>query len=228
MIDLEFTDSGRLTKTSLSDQAAEALRRLILRNELPGGSIVTEREISEHLGISRTPVREAMRTLVSEGLFVISEKGRIAVAKPDIDTIINLVRILGAMEGLASELAAEHATERELTAINAHCDAMKALADDDSEFRYFDTNIAFHRAIVAASKNLQLVQMHKIIDDQLYQSRFRSSRDFSRRRRAIQEHEKIIEVLVARDGPAARRAMTAHLQTTISNLRSLEDEVQEV
>lgn len=220
----EFPNSLRINKTSLSDQAAEALRHLVLRNELPGGSVVTEREISEHLGISRTPVREAMRTLISEGLFVSSDKGRIAVANPDLDTIINLVRVLGALEGLASELAAEMATDEELEVVVDHCKAMEALAESGDELEYFDTNIAFHRAIIVASHNTQLVQMHKTVDDQLYQARFRSSRNILRRRQAIAEHGKILEALTARNGPEARRAMTSHLQTTIHNLRSIERE----
>lgn len=218
----EFPNSQRLTKTSLSDQAAEALRHLVLRNELPCGSVVTEREISEHLGISRTPVREAMRTLISEGLFVISEKGRIAVANPDLETIINLVQILGALEGLASEIAAEHATDQELAVVGEHCAKMETLQEPRDEFEYFDANIAFHRAIVAASHNPQLAQMHKVVDDQLYQARYRSSREQWRREIAITEHTKIVEALMARNGPEARRAMTAHLQTTIRNLREVD------
>ncbi|RNF36277.1 GntR family transcriptional regulator [Paracoccus methylarcula] len=216
--------SARLTRSSLSERAATSLRKLILRNALPPGSPVTEREISEQLGISRTPAREAIRTLIGEGLIVVSDTGRLSIANPDLEAVVNLVQVLRVLEGLGSELAAQNASDAELNAIEqSHLKMAEAVADS-SDFKYFDANIAFHRAIVAASHNPALVQAHKFIDDQLYQARFRSSRKQGRREIAIEEHDRITRALRARDGEEARLAMTDHHASTIRNLRAIEEE----
>ncbi|RMC34304.1 GntR family transcriptional regulator [Paracoccus alkanivorans] len=216
--------SARLTRTSLSERAATKLRKLILRNVLVPGSSVTEREVSEQLGISRTPAREAIRTLVGEGLIVVSETGRLSIANPDFDAIIDLVQVLRALEALGCELAAENASDAELTSIKQSHNRMCEAVADSSDFKYFDANIAFHRSIVAASHNPALVQTHKLIDDQLYQARFRCSRQQGRREIAIEEHDRITKALLARDKAQARQAMTLHLTTTIHNLRAIEEE----
>lgn len=218
--------SARLTRSSLSERAAVSLRKLILRNTLPPGSAVTEREVSDQLGISRTPAREAIRTLVGEGLIIVSDTGRLSIANPDLEAIINLVQVLRVLEGLASELAAQNASDAELSSIEQSHIKMADAVADSADFKYFDANIAFHRAIVAASHNPALIQSHKFIDDQLYQARFRSSRKQLRREIAIEEHGRIAAALLARDSEAARRAMTEHLTTTIVNLRAIEEETK--
>lgn len=218
--------SARLTRSSLSERAAVSLRKLILRNTLPPGSAVTEREVSDQLGISRTPAREAIRTLVGEGLIIVSDTGRLSIANPDLEAIINLVQVLRVLEGLASELAAQNASDAELSSIEQSHIKMADAVADSADFKYFDANIAFHRAIVAASHNPALIQSHKFIDDQLYQARFRSSRKQLRREIAIEEHGRIAAALLARDSEAAWRAMTEHLTTTIVNLRAIEEETK--
>ena len=224
MADGRMPGAIRLNKSSLADQAAVVLRKLILTTKLAPGSVVTERDLSSMLGISRTPVREAIHTLISEGLIVASETGRLAIFDPDIETVTNLVRVLGALEGLAAELAAQTATQAELDAIVGHHERMTTMVEDESEFRYFDTNIAFHRAIVAASGNPQLVQVHKTVDDQLYLARYRSSRKKERRSGAVAEHDEVVKALVAPGGLGARHPMVGHLTTTIYNLEAAQAE----
>jgi len=224
MADGRVQGSIRLNKSSLADQAAAVLRKLILTTQLAPGSVVTERDLSSMLGISRTPVREAIHTLISEGLIVASETGRLAIFDPDIQTVTNLVRVLGALEGLAAELAAQTAAQAELDVIIGHHERMTTMVEDESEFKYFDANIAFHRAIVAASGNPQLMQVHKTVDDQLYLARYRSSRKKERRSVAVAEHGDVVKALIARDGLAARNAMVGHLTTTIENLEAAQAE----
>lgn len=211
--------STRLNRSSLSEQAAAALRKLILRNVLTPGSSVTEREVSEQLGTSRTPAREAIRTLIQEGLINVSETGRLSIVKHDLDTVIHLVRVLGALEGLAAELAATNASKATLRKITEYHEEMAQSVADKSDFKYFDKNIAFHAAIVAASGNPALMQTHKLINDQLYQARFQSSRRQDRREIAIVEHAAIVKALQEGNGTEAREAMLRHLSSTISNVR---------
>lgn len=212
--------SARLNRSSLSEQAAAALRKLILRNALKPGSSVTEREVSEQLGTSRTPAREAIRTLVQEGLISVSDTGRLTIVDHDLDTVIHMVGVLSALEGLASELTATNASKGALQKISDYHNEMAELVTDDSDFKYFDVNMAFHRAIVAACGNPVLIQTHKLINDQLYQARFHSSRKQDRRDIAIMEHEAIVTALKARDGEAAHKAMVIHLTSLANNLRA--------
>lgn len=220
--------SARLNKLSLSEQAAAALRKLILRNVLEPGSSVTEREVSEQLGTSRTPAREAIRTLVQEGLINVSETGRLSIVNHDLDTVVHLVRVLGALEGLAAELAATNASKNALKKITEYHEEMAQFVADKSDFKYFDRNIAFHAAIVAASGNPALIQTHKLVNDQLYQARFQSSRKQDRREIAIVEHAAIVDALQNGDGPRAREEMLHHLTSTIHNVRDYEKTMKNV
>lgn len=209
----------QLNKITLADQAAAKLRNLILRGTLPAGSPVTEEGIGAQIGISRTPAREAIRILASEGLIKVSETGRLSIADPDLNAVINLMQVLRALEDLACGLAALNASSEELTAIEQYHFRMRDLADDASKFRYIDADIAFHRAIVAASGNSQLERSHRVIDDQLYRARYLASQRPEHRQVAIVEHAAIVDALLKRDWNAAHQAMGMHLETTTCNLR---------
>ena len=127
--------SIQLSKLSLAEQAASALRKLILRTTLAPGSVVTEREICALLGISRTPAREAIRTLINEGLMQSSETGRLSIPNPDMEAVVHLVQLLGALEGLAAQLAARNATDAELKQIAQFHEKMTAMVADESNFK---------------------------------------------------------------------------------------------
>ena len=106
-------------RKSLREDTADALRELILLEKLPPGTSIPERDLAEAMGISRTPMREAMRMLESEGLIEYSRTRRPFIANPSLSVIRQNLQVLGALEALAGELACSEASNEALEEIPA-------------------------------------------------------------------------------------------------------------
>ncbi len=207
-----------LKRDLLADQAATELRRLIVLGTLAPGQQVTERELSSLLGISRTPIREAMRTLALEGLIKASETGRYFAADPTIDEICDLLRIIGVLEGLAGRLTCGIAPYADLQKIADLQKEMRQFSTASESLKYFEANIKFHLNIVAASKNSELVRTHKTLNDRLYRARYLCSKISVNRTRAMDEHDKIVTALMARDGEAVEQFLREHMAQAETNV----------
>ncbi len=202
----------------LADQAATELRRLIVLGTLAPGQQVTERELSSLLGISRTPIREAMRTLALEGLIKASDTGRYFAADPTVDEICDLLRIIGVLEGLAGRLACGIASYADLQKIVDFQKEMRQFSKVSDNLKYFEANIKFHLNIVAASKNPELVRTHKMLNDRLYRARYLCSKISVNRSRAMDEHDNITAALIARDGEAVEQFLRKHMAQAEANV----------
>ena len=111
------TDAALQRRPSLAEEAADTLREMILLEKFPPGTALPEADLSTALGISRTPLREAIRLLEVEGLVEYTDTRRARVADPSLEELAQNLMVLGALEGLADEQACEHATDAQLEAI---------------------------------------------------------------------------------------------------------------
>ena len=205
---------------SLAEQSADKLRELILLEKLPPGLALNERDLSELLGISRTPVRDAIRQLEAEGLVEYSDTRRPRVADPSMETLSHWLKIQGALEGLAGEQACTVATDRELEEIAGLQRQMVDLAESDDRMRLFGLDMAFHRAIVAAAHNPPLFETHSQYNSRLWRARFVSSQRRANQDIQRRKHQGIVDALLARDGAAAEAALVAHLRNAIGNIKA--------
>lgn len=205
---------------SLAEQSADKLRELILLEKLPPGLALNERDLSELLGISRTPVRDAIRQLEAEGLVEYSDTRRPRVADPSMETLSHWLKIQGALEGLAGEQACTVATDRELEEIAGLQRQMVELAESDDRIRLFGLDMAFHRAIVAAAHNPPLFETHSQYNSRLWRARFVSSQRPANQDIQRRKHQGIVDALLARDGAAAEAALVAHLRNAIGNIKA--------
>lgn len=210
---------------SLAEQCADKLRELILLDKLPAGLPMNERELSELLGASRTPVRDAIRLLEIEGL-VDHVDGRLRVADPSMTTLSHWLMIQGALEGLAGEQACENATDAELAHIADLQEQMVDLAEHDDDYRRFELDMEFHRAIVAAAHNPPLVETHNQYNTRLWRARFVSSRRKSNRKQQMDKHQGIVDALLARDPVRSSAALVSHLRNAIANVEAARAERQ--
>ncbi|MDO6729167.1 GntR family transcriptional regulator [Marinovum sp. 2_MG-2023] len=210
---------------SLAEQSADKLRELILLEKLPAGLPMNERELSELLGTSRTPVRDAIRLLEVEGL-VDYVDGRLRVADPSIETLSHWLMIQGALEGLAGEQACRNATDAELAHIASLQDEMIDLAEQDDGLRRFEIDMEFHRAIVAAAHNPPLIETHQQYNTRLWRARFVSSQRRPNRKQQMAKHQRIVDALQARDGATASAALIDHLRNAIGNIEAARAELQ--
>ncbi len=203
-------------RRSLSEEAADRLRELILEEKLPPGRPVPERELSEALGISRTPLKDALRILEAEGLIEYSATRRPSVADPSVEELRQHITVLGGLEGLAGEIACKEASDEEIAAICAIEEEMRGGAFP--EMAFFERDMAFHRAIVAAAHNAPLIKTHGQYNARLWRARFLSSRQQDRRANTNTEHRRIAAALAARDAAETSAALRDHLRSTIDNI----------
>jgi DNA-binding GntR family transcriptional regulator len=196
---------------TLPAKAVDALRQMILDGELALGAKLSERALGERLGVSRTPLREALRMLASEGL-VRHEPNRGAVVAPlDRADIEATFELLAALEGLAGELAAQRIDDAQLAEIKALHFEMRAHHARGDRAAYFRANQDIHRHIAAAAANPVLVETFERLNARVKRVRYAANLTPERWAKAVEEHERMIAALDARDGAALRAILEAHL-----------------
>ena len=212
-------------RRSLSEEAADTLREFILLGKMAPGTAVPERDLAEALGVSRTPLREALRLLEIEGLVEYSATRRPRVADPSLAELTQYISVLGALEGLAGETACAEATDAEI----AHISRLGKEMADGSEMleplAFFQLDMKFHASIVEASRNEPLIETHRQYNARLWRARFLSSQQVDRRDNTLAQHEQIMFALTKRDAMATRRALREHLQSTISNIARIRSDL---
>jgi DNA-binding GntR family transcriptional regulator len=201
-----------IPRAALHEQVAQRLRQMLVEGRIAPGAKLNERELSELLKVSRTPLREAIKMLAAEGLVeLLPNRGAIAVSLTEAD-VLNTFEVMAGLEAQSGELAAERITPEELAEIHAmHFEMMAAYTRHDLS-AYYSFNARIHNAINEAAKNPVLATVYQQVNARLQALRFRSNQDGEKWKRAMKEHEKMIEALAARDGAAMREVLLAHLR----------------
>lgn len=215
-----------LQRRSLADQVADQLRDLILLEELAPGAPIVERETATALGVSRTPLRESLRLLASEGLVEIYPNRVPRVADPALDELQELLQVQAALEALAGELACKEASDEALAHIKTLESELKTSSGTIEPLEFFQKDMEFHTAIVAASANAALAQTHQTYNARLWRARFISSRRKVNRGGTLEQHTNIADALVARNSNMASAALSAHLHTGFANIVRAREEQQ--
>jgi DNA-binding GntR family transcriptional regulator len=205
-------------RSNLADDTADVLRGMILLEQLPPGMPLPERDISAALGISRTPLREAIRLLEREGLVEYSASRRPRVANPSLEEIADYLRVQGALEALGGELACANATDTELENIARLNREMLEMSGEEDPLISFKRDMEVHSAIVAAGHNEPLVETHATYNARLWRARFVSSQRRMSRDSTIREHQDIVKALLSRNPQKTAQALKSHLTTAISNI----------
>jgi len=216
-IDTEVT---RLERKSLAERVADELRDLVLLEKLKPGATIPERETAQALGVSRTPLRESLRILSSEGLIDIEPNRPPKVADPSIAELSSLLEVQGALEALAGELACRHADEHEIKKIVDVEATMRATSDTSDPLEFFQLDMQLHSLIVAASGNQPLIDTHRHYNSRLWRARFISSRERVNRPGTLDQHAVIVQTLEKRDGKACAQALKHHLHAGYLNIES--------
>ena len=200
-----------LQRAALHEQVAQRLRQMLVESRIPPGAKLNERQLCERLHVSRTPLREAIKMLAAEGLVeLVPNRGAIAVELSEAD-ILNTFEVMAGLEAQSGELAAQRITQVELAEIQAmHFEMLAAYTRRDLS-TYYGLNARIHRAINAAAKNPVLSTLYNQVNARLQALRFRSNQDGEKWKRAVEEHNRMVEALAARDAAAMRKVLLAHL-----------------
>lgn len=208
--------SGLLARPVLAVQVADALRELILEGAIKGGEKIREKELTERFGVSRTPLREAMKILASEGLVeLIPNRGAI-ISQPSEAELADAFPVLAALEAMAGEQAAERATEAELAEIAQLTVKLGASLEANDRPGYFEINQAIHNAILRASRNETLIRTHATIARLVHRARYQANLDRSRWEKALSEHDRIAEALETRQTEEVGRLLKAHMMAKLA------------
>ncbi len=210
-------------RRSLSTDAADRLRELILLERLPPGTPVPERDLAEGLAISRTPMKEALRILEAEGRIEYGPTRRPKVADPSLNEITQNIQVLAALEGLAGEIACLHATDADIAEIADLNAFMPPMPLDTPPLDFFHRDMNFHACIVAAARNAPLSKTHTQYNARLWRARFVSSRQTERRANTLAEHHEILEALRNRDAERIAAGVRQHLESTVKNVARIRD-----
>lgn len=199
-----------------ADFAYAKLREAIYSGKLRSGDRLREIELSEWLGVSRTPTREALRRLESEGLCGRSARGGLVVTELDSQQILELYSLREALEGMAAGLAARHASETEISSLRALLAEQRATPTDAD--RLAALNRQFHEVLYHAARNRYLLQALESLRDSLALLRETTYAVTGRPGSALIEHQRIIDAIKKQDAAAAEDAARKHIQAA-SNAR---------
>lgn len=200
-----------ISRTSLTAEAVARLKRMIVEEGLAPATRLREKELSERFGISRTPLREALKILATDGLVELLPNRGAQVADVSGEAIRETFEVLAGLEGLAARLACARGTDAQIGEVRALHERMIAAFETGDRTAYFALNQAIHRAIVAMAGNAVLADMHERLNQR---ARFaRLSANFARDRwaAAVAEHEAILAALEARDGAKLEKLMSRHI-----------------
>jgi len=204
----------KLKRTGLHERAAARMRAMIIRGELEPGAPTQETKLSEALGVSRTPLREAMKLLAAEGLVELRPNRSPRISEIETDRILELFEALAGIERLAAELAARRATERELQRLRLLQARMEQYHRDGKLDDYFAINGEIHGLIVRAAKNVPLREAHETLLSRAERARYLALGAERRWSNSVEEHAAILAALEAHDGELAGRLLSAHVQRT--------------
>ncbi|VVE15221.1 GntR family transcriptional regulator [Pandoraea capi] len=203
--------SQPISRQALHLAVMDRLRKMITEGVLPPGSHLNERALCEQLGVSRTPLREALKMLAVERLIDLLPNRGARVVTLSASDIADAFELLSGLEALAGELACERITQVEFDEIQELHSAMDACYANGDLPGYFDCNQRIHDRINAAARNPALTQMYQAVNHRLQALRFRSNLHAGKWERAIDEHVEMLRALHRRDGVALGRLLRAHL-----------------
>jgi DNA-binding GntR family transcriptional regulator len=196
----------------LHQEVANRLRQRLVEGLIAPGSKLNERELSEQLNVSRTPLREAIRALAAEGLVdLLPNRGAVA-AQLSAQDVADTFEVIAGLEGQSGELAAARITDAELAEIRAlHYEMLAAFTRRDLS-TYYRLNAQIHTRINAAARNPVLTRTWATVNARLQALRFRSNFDEAKWQRAVDEHERMVSLLATRDADGLRRLLVQHLE----------------
>ncbi|MEO8850023.1 MAG: GntR family transcriptional regulator [Casimicrobiaceae bacterium] len=207
-----------LQRRSLHDDLVERIRDMIIEGQLVPLSRIHEGDLGKALGVSRTPLREALKFLASEGLLELVPGRGAIVRKLTPKDVRDMLDVLGAIEMLGGRLACRHATDAQIAGLRRIHDEMMALYAARNRLEYYRRNQAIHSGIALLSGNALLASTHQVIQARLKRIRFIGNEEPDKWAAAVAEHEEMIAALEARDAPQLERVIARHLAETWSRV----------
>jgi DNA-binding GntR family transcriptional regulator len=218
--------SSRIAPLALYQEVAERLRQRIFSHDLPPGTWVDEQALAEQYGISRTPLREALKVLAAEGLVTLKPRRGCYVteiSERDLDEIFSIMSLL---EGLCARDAALKAREEDLQQLSHLHQRLETAAAENDIYGFFEANQAFHRAVQTTADNRWLLHVIEDLRKVIKLSRHNSLFSKGRLQQSLIEHRAILSALLDRQDEEAERLMRDHIHSGRAALRRVAQDAQ--
>ncbi|WP_299690125.1 GntR family transcriptional regulator [uncultured Tateyamaria sp.] len=218
---MNLTES--IKRPTLHEELVERLRNLVVEDALKPGEKVPEKDLCASFGVSRTPLREALKVLASEGLVVLQANRGARVTEVTPEELENTFPVIATLEQLAGELACERLDDAGIAHIEErHKDMIAAYKTRDRQ-AYFQANQDIHNALITAAQNEVLESHHRMLAVRVRRARFMVNLSDKRWAQAIDEHEQMMEKLRRRDAKGLGELMKLHmLNKFVAHMKALQ------
>lgn len=210
--------AGKLAKVNLNDYKPlrdvifDTLREAIIVGELKPGERLMEVQLAEKMGVSRTPVREAIRKLELEGLVEMLPRKGAHVADLSVKDIMDVLEVRATLDGLASSLSASRINDDEIKELRHLLDQFISHVEKGNLQGSIKKDVEFHDVIYRSSRNEKLIQISNNLREQIQRFRVIYIKDYSSTKELVREHNAIYEAIAGRDPEAAMRAAQIHIR----------------
>ncbi|KOF17446.1 GntR family transcriptional regulator [Ensifer adhaerens] len=211
---------GPIRRTALHDTLVSHLRDMIIEGDLSPGTRLHEGQLGEQLGVSRTPLREAIKYLASEGLVELVPSRGAVVKRFSAKDVHDMLTVLQTLEELAGKLACEAASDAGIAEVRALHDEMVRRYKVGDRLQYYKLNQQIHSAIVQLAENAALADMHAVLQTRLKRIRFIGHEGPEKWAAAVAEHDEMIVALEARDKAKLSEVLGRHLMNAWERVRA--------
>lgn len=195
----------------LRDVVFNTLRQEILTGKLKPGERLMEIHLANKLGVSRTPIREAIRKLELEGLVIMIPRRGAEVAQISWKSLKDVLEVRSALDALAIELACERMGQEELELLCEACECFEEATKTKDTRKIAEADVAFHDIIVMSTGNQRLIQLVNNLSEQMYRYRFEYIKDDSQHDMLVQEHKEMYRCIRIKDKKAAASVVKKHI-----------------
>lgn len=199
----------------LRDVVFSTLREAILKGNLKPGERLMEIQLAKRLGVSRTPIREAIRMLELEGLVVMIPRKGAEVAKITEKDLKDVLEVRCALEELAVELACRYITPEQIDSLKQIVDEFKIAMAGHDVTSIAEKDVAFHDVIFTATHNRRLIQLISNLSEQMYRYRVEYLKNPESHEQLVREHEEIIDNLERKDVAQAKKNINHHIYNQV-------------
>lgn len=225
--------TGKLSKINLNNYKPlrevvfNTLREAIISGELKPGERLMEVQLAEKMGVSRTPVREAIRKLELEGLVTMTPRKGVHVAELSMKDIIDVLEIRASLDGLATALSALRITDEEIKELRHIYNQFISYMEKDNLQGTIKKDVEFHEVIYKSSRNDKLIQIINNLKEHVQRFRIIYLKDYSSPKDIIKEHQEILDAISKRDPEAARLIAERHIhnqqETIIKSMKNKQE-----
>lgn len=205
---------ARIERPTLHNVVVSRLRDMIIEGQLPAGVRIHEGQVGQQLGVSRTPLREALKVLATEGLVELIPNRGATVRQLTAKDVKDMLTVLGSLENLAGPMTCQNAGEQEIREVRRLHEEMLTFYASRDRLQYFKRNQQIHAALILLSGNESLALVHDILQSRMKRIRYLGHRTNEQWAAAVADHEDMIGALEARDGARLSAAMVNHLART--------------